>query len=159
MMNHFETIKTLLGELNISHEIFSHPKFSSTEEALSFGNGVSEKTAIKSLFFSYGTEYVLVLMRVCDKLDKEKLKALLGTTEKIQFASPEKMLELTGCEVGTVSPFCGLTNTLKTICDTNVELEDVMFCTPGVFTSTLKMPVKDFLGIVKPPMADVRVIS
>ena len=158
-MNHFETVKALLDGEKISYEIFNHPKFSSTEEALSFVEGVSEKTAIKSLFFLCGTEYVLVLMCVCDKLDKEKLKVALGTTEKIQFASPEKTLELTGCEVGTVSPFCGLTNTLKTICDTNVELEEIMFCTPGTFTSTLKMSVKDFLGIAKPTVADVQIDS
>ena len=154
-MNHFELLKKTLEEKNVSYQIFNHEKFSNTEEALSFVPEVNDKNAVKSLFFKYGDLFVLVLLRVCNKLDKEALKKILETESKIQFASPDETLMFTHCEVGTVSPFVGLLHGVRTLADSNILSEEYLFSTPGTFTSTLKMNTQDFFNIAKPEMVHI----
>jgi prolyl-tRNA editing enzyme YbaK/EbsC (Cys-tRNA(Pro) deacylase) len=156
-MNHFESVKNLLDNAGIVYQIFDHPQFANTDEAISFVPEVNSNNAIKSLLFRYGEHYILCLLRVCDKLDKAKVQQLLGISEKLIFTSPDETLSVSGCIVGTLSPFCGLTANIATLCDSNVASETVMFCTPGTLVNTLQLSVADFLTLANPSVVDIHI--
>ena len=74
---------------------------------------------IRSILFRYAKEqFFLTLVAGPGQISWRKLRLHLGLT-RISMASEEQVLTVTGCAVGTVSPF-GTPSPLRTLCDVNV---------------------------------------
>lgn len=154
-MTHFELVKELLHERGIEHQIFEHPKFESSAEAMQMVDGVNDRNALKSILFAADGEYFLCVVPLFMKIDKEKLKSHFEIIGKIHLAKPEDTLRVTKCEVGTVSPFAQFYNDVSVVYEPSILQLDRIFITPGSFNHTITMRGEDLLEMVDPVLDDV----
>ncbi|UCH69974.1 MAG: hypothetical protein JSV29_07015, partial [Candidatus Bathyarchaeota archaeon] len=100
-------VKKLLDRNGITYETTEHEPVYTSEQAAKV-RGVELKTGVKALVLK--TEegsFVMGLIAADKKIDLKKL-AKIARTKKLQLASPQEVLKITGCEVGSVHPFGNL---------------------------------------------------
>ena len=114
MANHKEeihygtnSIKKFLTRNKISYSVSEHkPVFTSKQAAEVRQSEL--KTGVKALILkSEKGVFIMGLVAADRRLDLKKLAKIVAT-KKIQLASPEEVLDVTGCEVGSVPPFGNL---------------------------------------------------
>ncbi len=154
-MNHFEQVISLLIEKNIEYQEFDHPKFSSTEEAMSFVEGVTVNNALKSLLFKNHNMMILAVLPVSKKLNKQALLDALGLEGKLSMATPEEVLQSTFTVVGTVSPFSMFYEQVVTVFDESVAQIDWCYITPGSFEKTVSLKASDLITLIQPNIQNI----
>src|SRR5512143_3939670 len=103
-----------LEKLNIPHQIFRHKNsINSLDQAASERNQRPEQVVRSILFQIRPEEFLMVLVAGPDQVDWRKLRQLVKRS-RIRLATEEEVLAVTGCRVGTVSPF-GLRNPVKVL--------------------------------------------
>jgi len=147
----FENIKNILVQRQIPYSLFVHePARTSIESAKARGTELRQGT--KSLLLKSEAGFVLALVSADRKLDTAKLEKLVGV-KRLRFASPDEVLQETGCEVGAVPPF-GLKNDVPTYLDRSV-LENVELAfNVGLRTHSIKLKSADLLKIISPVVGD-----
>ncbi|MEM3154282.1 MAG: YbaK/EbsC family protein, partial [Candidatus Woesearchaeota archaeon] len=105
----FERIKKLLDDNKIQYVVLTHePVYTSEQAAKMRGKGIEIglKRGAKAMIFKCKDKFVQCILPANKIVDVKKLKALVGCTPKL--ASPEEVLKLTDCEIGSVPPFGNL---------------------------------------------------
>ena len=143
-----EQITELLNNAHVKYKVMMHKPVYTSEEAA----GVRKlplKVGVKSLIFKINLdEFKLVLVRGDKKADVGKLK-LIVNSKNIRLASPEEVLRISGCEIGSVHPF-GMLMGLEIIMDKSIlENENVDF-NIGQHTHSAEMKALDLVKILKP---------
>ena len=102
-----EKIKTLFKERNIPAKYLEHKEVITSEDAART-RGFQLKQGIKAILFKKeNNEYIIVNVPADKKVDLKKVAIfLIYPKNKINMASPEEVLEKTGCLIGSVPPFC-----------------------------------------------------
>ncbi len=77
------------------------------------------------------------------RIDLKKL-AKIVKTKKLRLASPQEVLKITGCEVGSVHPFGNL-HRLPTYLDSSVLENDMVNFNVGLHTVSIHMKAKDLI--------------
>ena len=94
----------ILDEKGIAYKRSEHEPVKTSEEAATM-RGVALKTGVKALVLKISEgAFIMVLVPADKKADLKKIAAL-EKTKKVSLASPEEVLQETGCEVGGVPPF------------------------------------------------------
>ncbi len=147
----FKSIWQALAESMVAHTIIEHePARTSLESARA--RGTKLKQGVKSLLLKSETGFVLALVSAGRKLDTTRLEKIVGV-KRLRFASPEEVLQETGCEVGAVPPF-GLKKDFPTYLDRSIlENEEIAF-NAGLRTRSIVMYSSDLLEIVNPVIGD-----
>ncbi|MGC5616082.1 aminoacyl-tRNA deacylase [Georgenia sp. Z1491] len=103
----------------IEHEITSHGRVSSLEEAAA-ARGVEPRDLVKSMVVRIDDEhYVIALVPGDRQISWPKLRALLGVS-RLSMPDAARALEVTGYERGTITPF-GSTTAWPVIADEAVS--------------------------------------
>jgi prolyl-tRNA editing enzyme YbaK/EbsC (Cys-tRNA(Pro) deacylase) len=137
MMNLEERIRKIMEERGIPIECTKHaPVYTISAAALALG--VKESQTVKSLVLKTKEEEFLVLILPGDKKLDWKLLGQQLKTKKLEFAKPEEVLKLIGCEVGCVPPFGHLTD-LPIHMDKELLKKDVLYFNPGVHNKSFKV--------------------
>ncbi|MBI4173894.1 MAG: hypothetical protein HY519_04195, partial [Candidatus Aenigmarchaeota archaeon] len=111
-------IKQSLDQLGISYKVTEHVAAYTSEQAAGIRN-VELKTGVKALVCkSTEGKFLLVLARADRKADLKKIARLEGT-KKVHLATPNEVLQATGCEIGSIPPF-GHANPLKVYFDQGI---------------------------------------
>lgn len=98
-------IKDIFAKLELEVKYLQHLGVITSEEA-SKTRGFELKQGVKALLFSNDKEYVIVDVPADEKVEVKKLANFMKWEKKnIRMASPEEVLEVTGCEIGAVPPF------------------------------------------------------
>lgn len=92
-------------------------------------------------------------MRGDHKADSGKLRKILGAKD-IRLASPEDVLRITNCEVGSVHPF-GLLFSLGVYMDSAIQEIDEVNFSAGTHVNSIRMKRVDMVNLIKPKIADV----
>lgn len=113
----------------------------------------SPQQACKALVFQdkKATSFVLAVLAGDSSADSKKLGAALGL-KQLTFASPEKVLELTGCEVGTVGMF-SFRPDLKIVVDAafvEANRGGEIVGGLGSWEESIFMSLEDYLRVAKP---------
>ncbi len=147
-----QQIKQYLKDNKIKFEEFEHDSaFTCKEQAKALG--VEEKEIAKSLLFKVDGSYFIQVIApgnksVNAKMLKETLKA-----EKFELASPEEVLEISGCQPGCVSPFVDAMprkeKVRKTYMDMQLTRQKEVFISLGKHTKTFKISKADLLKLTK----------
>ena len=148
----FEKIKKLLDDDKIPHELLTHePVFTSEQAAKMRGKGVEEgmRRGAKAMIFKVDEKYIQCIVPAHKIVDVKKVKLLLNA-KKIKMASPEEVLQVTDCEIGSVPPFGNLFN-VPVYCDP--ELSDDIDFNAGLHDTSITMRRIDWEKIVKPVIA------
>jgi len=147
-LHQFKLVRELLNRYNISYEVMEHAPVYTSEEAAKV-RGVDLKTGVKALVFK--TEegsFMMGLVAAHRKMDFKKLATVVGT-RKLHLASPQEVLNITGCEIGSVHPFGNLFG-LPTYMDSSVLENDMVNFNAGMHTVSIQMRAKDLIKAVRP---------
>lgn len=148
MMNLEERIRKIMEERGIPIECTEHaPVYTISAAALALG--VKESQTVKSLVLKTKGEEFLVLILPGDKKLDWKLLGQQLKTKKLEFAKPEEVLQVLGCEIGCVPPFGHLTD-LPIYMDKELLKKDVLYFNPGVHNKSFKVRAWDLRKLCNP---------
>ncbi len=151
MKEDFIKIKEFLDSLNIKYETIEHEPMGKSEEVAKLRN-VDIKTGAKSMIVRSSGKFYNLVLSAAKKIDWNKVKAVLNV-KSIDLASPEEIMKVINCELGSIPPFGNLYN-LKVYCDKSLlENEEINF-NAGTLTNSMKMKTKDWLKAVNPEIAE-----
>lgn len=143
-----------LDSLGIPHRVFRHEKpVTSFEEAASARNQRPEQIVRSILFQVRPGEYVMVLMAGRDQVDWKKLRGIVKRS-RVRMATEEEVLEVTGYQIGTVSPF-GMKNQVRVMLDASVLREEEISIGSGVRNTAIIMKSED----VRKALGDVEIVE
>jgi Cys-tRNA(Pro)/Cys-tRNA(Cys) deacylase len=108
---------------NIPYRLFTHPGPIHSLEQAAEERGQRPEQVVRSILFRLGRgEYIMVLVAGPDQVSWKALRQYLGQS-RISMAKREEVLQVTGYELGAVSPF-GLPTPLRTLVDQSVLEEE-----------------------------------
>lgn len=140
-MNLEEKIRKKMEEEKVAIECIEHePVFTNPTMALALG--VKESQTVKSLVLKTKEGKFAVLVLPGDKKMDWRLIASQLSTKKVEFAKPEEVLQLVGCEVGCVPPFGHMTE-IPIYMDKELLKKDIVYFNPGVHNKSFKVKAWD----------------
>ena len=149
-MNLEERIRGMMESLKIPIDCTEHePVY--TNPAMAQAIGVKESQTVKSLVLKTREGKFAVLVLPGDKKLDWKVVANQLNTKKVEFAKPEEVLSLVGCEVGCVPPFGHMTE-LPIYMDKELLKKDFLYFNPGVHHKSFKVKAWDLRKLCNPKM-------
>lgn len=143
-----EEIIDFLEKNKIKHEVIIHKAIHTAEEASKERN-VPVSMGVKSLIFKINkNDFNLILVRGDKRANLKELKKLLQV-KNIRLASSEEVLEISGCQIGSVHPFGNLMN-LEIIMDSSILENEIIDFNIGQHTHSCEMKTKDFIQLLNP---------
>ena len=116
-----------------------------TVSAAASALGVETDQIIKSLVFTVAETPLLVINNGLARIDRRKVAAALGVGRKqVKFADPDRVLALTGYEVGSMPPF-GHREKLRTLIDPAVVEREEIFGGGGSRNAMLRLTSTELL--------------
>jgi prolyl-tRNA editing enzyme YbaK/EbsC (Cys-tRNA(Pro) deacylase) len=118
--NELNRITQEFSRLNLNPVYFEHEPVITSEDAAKT-RGFALKQGIKALLFTNGAdEWVIVDIPADKKVHLKKVAGTCGWSKKdIRMATPEEVIVITGCEIGSVPPF-GHKTTVPILVDVGV---------------------------------------
>ena len=140
-----DRILGILRDKSIPFEHFVHAPVYTSEQAAAVRNGVMHN-GVKAMVCETERGIILALLAADRMLDLEKLAKLIQF-KKIKLASKEKVLAITGCEVGSVPPFGHATQLATYIDETVFDHENAEF-NIGLVTESVRIKTGDLRTIL-----------
>jgi len=145
-------VRELLDRNRIAYEVSEHAPVYTSEQAARV-RGVELKTGVKALVFkTEHEEFILGLIAADKKMDLKKLAKIAGT-RRLELASPQDVLKVTGCGIGSVHPFGNLFG-LTTYMDASVLENDSVNFNAGLHTVSIYMKANDLVKVIKPRITE-----
>lgn len=152
-----EKIKRMLDKEQISYKHLTHEHVHSSHEAAKIrGNKVEQAAkAIVLKAKNKDKEYVFLqcVLPGHKKIDLKKLKKELGF-RSAGLASPDEVLRITGCTIGSVPPLGELFN-LKVYADKSLLEQEIVVFSAGTHNDSIQLKCKDYIKVVKPTVISV----
>lgn len=141
--NERDRIQEKLSQLDLRPTYFEHEPVITSEDAART-RGFALKQGIKALLFTNGNnEWVIVDVPADKKAHLKKVAENRGWSKKeIRMATPEEVIEITGCEIGSVPPF-GHKITIPILVDVGVYDNTESAFNIGLRTHSLRIPTQD----------------
>lgn len=142
MMTEKPPASIALDEMDIPHKIYTHdsPVRSIAQAAAERNQDVSQ--VVRSILFRLSEdEYAMVLVAGPNQISWRYLRRYFRQS-RLTMASPEEVLEVTGFEVGTVSPF-GLKNEIPIVVDESVFKQQAVSLGSGAKNTAILMTTKN----------------
>jgi len=137
-----ERIRKIFSELKLNPTFIEHEAVLTSEEAAKT-RGFQLKQGIKAILFTNGNDYVLANVPADKKVDQKRVAEAVGWRKsEIKMATPEQVLETTGCEIGSVPPF-GHKNKIKLLVDFGVYNNVESDFNVGLRTSSVKIKTEE----------------
>ena len=151
-MSVFIQIKNILDSRKISYNHLVHDLVKTSEDAAKIRGtklGDAAKALVCKAHYKDGTHSFIQAVIPADKrLALKKLKAFLDL-KNLSLASPDEVLERTGCTVGSVPPFGNLFG-LKIYADESLFAKERIVFSAGTHTDSMILKPQDYLIIVEP---------
>lgn len=139
----------------VEYEHFEHEHVHTSEDAAAIrGNSLSQaaKAIVLKAKSSTGYFFFQAVLQGDRKIDTKKLRKLLNV-KSIALASPEEVLEITSCTIGSVPPF-GYLFGMDVYADSSLFNQQYLFFSAGSHTDSVKLLSQDYLLVVKPRVLD-----
>ncbi|MFT4282797.1 MAG: YbaK/EbsC family protein [Candidatus Woesearchaeota archaeon] len=150
-MINFEKIVSLLKANNCIFEELSHDFVHTSKDAAKV-RGTKIEFAAKAIVLKADNKSIMCVLGGDKKIDFKKIKKTLGI-KNLRLEDPNKVLELTGCKIGTVPPLGNLFD-LTTYFDVALKNSDYLVFSAASHYKSIKMPVKDYLEFTNPTLLD-----
>ena len=139
-------IRRVLEGKGIDYHLSEHEPVYTSEQAAQV-RGVDVKTGVKALVAkTHENRFVLILVRADKRADLKEIAKLEGT-KNVRLASPEEVLEIADCEIGSVPPF-GHIEELKTYFDQKILENEYVNFNAGLHTVSIRMKAEDLIKVV-----------
>lgn len=140
-----------LDALGVSYRTFQHPGPVHSLEQAAAERGQAPEQVVRSLLFRLAEdEYVMVLAAGPDQVSWRALRAYLDQS-RLTLASQKEVRQVTGYELGAVSPF-GLPRELRLLVDESVTIPEEVSIGSGRRGSTVILKSRDLLAAL--PVAE-----
>lgn len=114
-----------LKQAGIPFTIFQHQQKIHSLEQVAEERGQRPDQIVRSILFRLNSEtFVLVLVSGDHQISWKSLRAFLGE-RRLTTATPEEVLQVTGYEIGAVTPF-GLRTTVRVLADEAIFMHPVI---------------------------------
>ena len=135
-------IREVFSNLGVPVEYIEHEPVITSEEA-SKVHGIELKQGVKAIVFTNGSEFVVVNVPADKRVDfKIVANANSWSNSKTRIATQEEVLNITGCEIGSVPPF-GHKNKLKMFFDKSIFDNKINLFNIGLRTHSAKIKTED----------------
>ncbi|MBM4048751.1 MAG: hypothetical protein FJ279_26915 [Planctomycetes bacterium] len=151
-----ETTKKILAFLtgqNIPFQRLEHEPVT-TSEAAAGARGSRLEEGAKALIVKANEKYHHLIISAAKRVDNAKLRKILGTN-RVRFATPEELKQLTGCLPGAVPPFGNLFG-LPVYMDDGLVAEETVYFNCGSHTVSLRMARADLQKATGAQVQDFR---
>lgn len=147
--NELNRIKEELSRLNLNPVYFEHVPVITSEQAAQT-RGFALKQGIKALLFTNGNgEWVIVDIPADQKAHLKKIAEIRGWSKRdIRMATPEEVVQVTGCEIGSVPPF-GHKTVIPIFVDVGVYDNNESAFNIGLRTHLVRIPTTDMKLLFK----------
>lgn len=130
-MDYKTAVTRYLDEKKISYRLFQHTRPIHSLEEAAEERGHRPGQIIRSILFRLAQgEHLMVLVTGPHQVSWRALRSFLNQS-RLTMASEAEILEVTGYQIGAVSPF-GLPNPIRILVDENVFLEEEISIGSGV---------------------------
>lgn len=148
-VNELETIKSKFAELGLHPIYLEHQPVITSQDAAKT-RGFELRQGIKALLFTDGkNNWVIADVPADRKVDQKKVAVIQGWSKKeIRMATPEEVLEITGCEIGAVPPF-GHKTPIKILVDKMIFENSENAFNIGLRTNSVKIPTSEIYQVFK----------
>ena len=150
----FERIKAKLDEMGIDYKLTVHAPVKTSEEAAAI-RGVSVDSGAKAMILKDsgktrakpGVDFYLCVVSASKRFDNKKFKKLTKV-KGCRFATPEEVLEYSGCISGAVPPFGSLfTKPTLTLVDDSLAQQERINFNCGLRTHSMSILYSDYVKI------------
>ena len=140
-------IKAFFSELDINPVYLEHEAVITSEDAAKT-RGFELRQGIKAILFTNdNNEWVVADIPADRKVDAKKVAEQLGWSKsKIRMASPDEVMQKTGCELGAVPPF-GHKETMPILVDTGVYDNQENAFNIGLRTHSVKIKTESMKSV------------
>lgn len=143
-----------LDRLGISYQLHEHAGPVGSLDQAARERGLDPEQIVRSLVFrQVDQSYVMVLMPGKRQVSWPKLRRYLKTS-RITTATSAEVLQTTGYEPGTVTPF-GLPQRLRVLADGGVLAHATLSVGAGARNAGLILSSQDLLAVVQPELVDL----
>lgn len=150
-----QTILTILSDHDIQFEVklFQSPAHTASQAADLLGCPLG--AIVKSLVFQKksGCELVLVLVSGKNRVDIDKLTALVGA--QVAVAKPETVLSKTGYAVGAVPPI-GIKAVKQTILDADLTGYEHIWASAGALNILMRLTPEDLCNLTNCQIEEIK---
>jgi len=147
----FDKLKQYLIDNQFSFELIHHKPIFNVVDGLN-EIGITSSEGFSTLIMSADGKYIAIVRRDDNKLSFGKVKKLLKINN-LTFAEKEKVLEITGCEVGYVSPY---NPNLKTYIDESITEQSFIYGGTGSPEYDLKITPSDLVKITNGELINLK---
>jgi len=146
-----KTIKKFLEENHVHYDYKEHEEVRTSEEAAR-ARGEDIKIGAKAMILKADDKFVMMVLSAAKKINSRRVKEILSA-KNLRFATPEEVMQLTGCLPGGVPPFANIFG-LDFLLDKTVAANEFMAFNAGERTKSLKIRTRDYLNLLKPRIDD-----
>jgi len=152
----FFRIKELLDTHKVLYRHLVHDDVSTSSEFAAKVRGTNIEDAAKAIILKANPKdgdeyYVQAVLPGSRRIDLKSLKQILDL-KNISLASPQEVLDKTGCTIGSVPPF-GMLFGLKVMLDRTVLDRNEIVFSAGTHTDSIVMSPTDYINVVEPIVA------
>jgi len=132
--------------LGVPFEIIEHEPVHTSEDAARVRGNKPEEGVKALVFKTKENNFVLACVPGNSKINTKELAKILST-KSVYLASPEEVLEQTGCEIGSVSPLGNLFG-LKTFFASSILDNEKVEFNIGLLTKSIRMTPQNLASAV-----------
>jgi Ala-tRNA(Pro) deacylase len=151
-MSVLDSIKKILDENKIQYKCWTHLPVHTSEEAAKI-RGTSLESGAKALVLRSEGKFLMVVIAGDKKMDMKKVKQAIKSS-RLSLATPEEVLHVTNCEIGSVPPFGNLFS-IPVYLDRSLLRSPIINFNAGRHDTSIAMSVDDFRKVVKPVLVDL----
>ncbi len=149
----------LLDQRKIPYEVVTYPKHERDAEVLALLYFDVEpasvfKTLVVQPAVGKNKKPMLVLVPADQQLDLKKLAKVVGV-KKLKLATHHEAEEMTGLQVGGISPLVLLNQGFTIFADSSIEQQDAIYVSSGEKGINLCVPRRPLVDLIKARIADV----
>lgn len=148
-----QKIIQFLDGLGVQFDVLEHAPVFTSADAARVRNSKPEQGVKAIVLKASSKAFVLACVSGDKKVDLEKLAVFLNVGN-VSLASPSEVLEKTGCEIGSVSPFGNLFG-LKTFFDKRILETPVVEFNIGLHTKSIRMTSQSLASAVGAEIVDI----
>jgi len=142
-----QAIRDLLDRMSIPHDEIDHPPVGSCEESLAFrGQAGWSGASSKCILLKARGRYYLLVTTAEKEIRARLFKKEFGTKD-IRFASRDELMEVTGCDPGSVPPFGHRDPALPIYVDEEILRAGHFMFNPAVPTKSFRIATGDLRRI------------
>lgn len=147
-----EQLEQYLRERQVAYQIQHHPQ-AYTAQQIAECEHISGKKVAKSVVASADGKMVLLVLSAAQRVDLDKVRALLGA-KNVTLAHEEDFRNIfPGCEVGTMPPLGNLYN-LPVYVEKGLTRQETIVFPVGTHTETMSLKYADLERLVQPIVAE-----